>query len=205
MSRYFALLPPTDTRERNIKTSFLAITSSSLSSGSITETWADYVVYDGEESSTNDGTPQTSWICGNEANFTCTLSSIQSLETWSIGYYRSLIDYCLALPLWAHRKPQLQYSPILMVTVIACISVWLVCILSTSYVGIGQPLVTVGDAASSFLQNEDPITAKQCLLDKRSLSKRNMAQSHRTWNIVINRPRRIFREATVFWWTTLAM
>lgn len=85
MSRYSAPPLQTDTRLRNIKTSFLAITSSSFSSGSVIETWADFVGYEDGDGFTSDNMLQKSWICANEANFTCNLSSTYNLETWSIG------------------------------------------------------------------------------------------------------------------------
>ncbi|KAI9770843.1 MAG: hypothetical protein M1839_003038 [Geoglossum umbratile] len=74
------------------------------------------------------------------------------------------IDYCLSQKV--DEKCKLQFSLYIMIVVIFCNLVKSVAMFLTVWKKQAQPLVTLGDAVSSFLDNPDAATKGMCLLSK---------------------------------------
>lgn len=74
------------------------------------------------------------------------------------------IDYCLIHEI--DEKCMLQFSVPIMLIVIICNVIKTVCMIQALLRGGLQPLVIVGDAIASFLNEPDPATKNICMADK---------------------------------------
>lgn len=113
-----------------------------------------------------------------------TQTTIPGVQSATSADYRYLIDYCLS-----ERVPeicQLQSANYVWIIVIACNAIKMACMLLTAK-ALGRntsPLVVVGDAVSSFLDNPDEVTENNCLLSARlarKISKEPAPLEGRAW------------------------
>lgn len=126
------------------------------------------------------------WICKYEADLyshnNCTnskLSDIRARDDWVVGGHK--VDHCLAEK--TAEKCTLEYNmPLAIVVMVAnlakAIPIFLVAFLLED-----DPLLTVGDAVSSFLRSPDDARVVSCLLARPMLS------SKRWRNISADKPR----------------
>ncbi|KAL4889597.1 hypothetical protein BDV59DRAFT_210270, partial [Aspergillus ambiguus] len=114
------------------------------------------------------------WLCPNDIYADCstyipTVRAQIAHDNWTVsdGSYEPRtwkVRYCLAEKGRQHCK--LQYSFPLIVLIIAFNSVK-TCILCYMWLGIkDDPILTIGDAISSFLRRPDPYTQGRCLLTR---------------------------------------
>ena len=80
------------------------------------------------------------------------------------------IQYCLSQPAGGHCT--LQFSLLLITSVIVCNITKLACMMMLLLRHQAKPLVTLGDAVESFLATPDPTTENLCLADKRIFSEK---------------------------------
>jgi hypothetical protein len=99
----------------------------------------------------------TSALCGG---YTCTAILAQPGGTDDPGD----IDYCLSQEI--DEECKLQFSLYIMITVILCNLVKLVIMSLTIWKHLSPPLVTLGDAVSSFLEAPDKSTEGMCVITK---------------------------------------
>ncbi|KAL5319628.1 hypothetical protein ACEPPN_012683 [Leptodophora sp. 'Broadleaf-Isolate-01'] len=130
------------------------------------------------------------WICSSpltnysrtffskEAQTTVTVCdsslAIADEKNWKIVPNSVPIDYCLS-----ERVPelcQLQFIVPIMIMVIVCNTVKFACILLAMLLLKDWPLVVIGDAISSFLDDEDEMTLGQCLTVAHSNHKKPVPQ-----------------------------
>jgi len=97
------------------------------------------------------------WVCPNYRKGNCTISPSANGSDWSTsvpsrdnggGAERAVIQYCLSQPVQEHCK--LQFSLAIMVVVVLCNLVKAVCMGFIVWRKDPEPLVTLGDALSSF-------------------------------------------------------
>ena len=74
------------------------------------------------------------------------------------------IQYCLSQPV--EEQCQVQVSLVILVIVVACNTTKALCMLLTIRCQKSQPLVTLGDAIESFIQDPDLNTCGMCLASK---------------------------------------
>ena len=91
------------------------------------------------------------------------------------------VDYCLSQPV--DERCRLQFSLVIMIVVIICNFLKTTCMLLTVYYHTRQPLVTLGDAVSSFLKNRDPSTENMCLAGKRKFLNGDWKGGSEVWQI----------------------
>ena len=135
-------------------------------------------------------TPPYIWICYNYRKDTpkdypgiwCDPDSmIQKKQdtNWTISGYDSeenyRIQYCLSQPIVERCK--VQFGLPIMVTVIACNFMKCLCMVLTLWWQRSPPLVTLGDAIESFLQNVDLSTKDMCLAGKAHFAQRPWGKS----------------------------
>jgi hypothetical protein len=122
--------------------------------------------------------------------------------TWSIEDH--LIDYCLSRP---HREVcKIKSSLSLMAFVIMCNLVKLVGMLVTLFKHKEDPLVTVGDAVSSFMTVPDDTTINACLISKGDVKSGRFYKE--TTHVRPWKRRRVFRFQTVSsrrWWLSMVV
>ena len=119
------------------------------------------------------GAYSADWFCTNstttEKYYNCSSDSIirdvDNGDNWH--YNGSTIEYCLSQRVEEHC--QLQFSVKIMIIVIIANFLKLVCMLYTVRSHKIPTLVTVGDAVSSFLQDQDPTTVGYCTLSKKDV------------------------------------
>ncbi len=107
------------------------------------------------------------------------------------------IDYCLSEEM--DERCELQFSLPIMIIVVTCNLVKTSCMILVvfGYGGELQPLVTVGDAIASFLNEPDPATKSMCLAEKSFFQKEGwQAQRMRWWP----KRHRWFRAASLSRW-----
>ena len=105
------------------------------------------------------------WYCGDES---CDAESIAQEATWELCGYRNLgclgIEYCLSQKVDEHCK--LQFSGAIMMAVIVCNLCKMIIMGYIAWKRPSEPLVTVGDAIASFLDEPDLTTMGSCLSGK---------------------------------------
>ena len=79
------------------------------------------------------------------------------------AYSTETIQYCLSKRMKEHCR--LQFSLVIMIIVIICNIIKAACMVIMVYQHHSQPLVTLGDAIASFLDDPDPMTRNYCLAD----------------------------------------
>ena len=114
-----------------------------------------------------------SWMCNTPFDKPCTVSPAANKSDWSIataptGDLSSIstnsVQYCLSQKVPEHCK--LQFSMAIMIVVIICNIVKAGCMGLVAWKKSPEPLVTLGDAISSFLDRADPTTEGNCLNGK---------------------------------------
>ena len=107
-------------------------------------------------------------VLKNASNWT--LPSVTSTGLGGIHYTKKptefAVDHCLSKPV--EERCRLQFSLVIMCIVISCNLVKTVGMLLTLFYHKSQPLVTFGDAVSSFLKDRDPTTQHMCLANKKT-------------------------------------
>ena len=118
-------------------------------------------------SSQSEGAASVSpWFCGGDVS--CDANSITEEGPWILcgheGRLCSKIEYCLSQTVEEHCK--LQFSGAIMMVVIVCNFCKLIIMGYIAWKRPLEPLVTVGDAIASFLDEPDPTTMGSCLSGK---------------------------------------
>lgn len=149
-------------------------TSSTVASGILD---ADIQTLDFESEEDNEGAdswgkPYIHWICSgdSENDPNCDPAWQQRNESWTVGtrgdpaapantgseQTLNTVDHCLAKEGQEHCS--VLFNRNLMISVIVCNIIKLSCLVATLLLSNFNPLVTVGDAISSFLAHPDPNT-----------------------------------------------
>lgn len=104
------------------------------------------------------------WLCSSGFSFdTCDVDQLlASTSSWSLSYYP--IKYCLSQQV--DERCRLQFSLPILVVVVICNLIKLVCMAFTLFGGKDEPLITIGDAIASFLDDPDSTTHGRCLSSK---------------------------------------
>ena len=108
----------------------------------------------------------------------CRLSNIlKVVDNWTI--MSDLVDYCLSRR--EEEKCYLQFSRTLLIVVIICNFVKVVCMTLMVYQHDSEPLVTLGDAIASFLDEPDSATQGNCIATKNDFRKNHWTAAAKTW------------------------
>ena len=110
-------------------------------------------------SRTQGATNDFPWFCGGEP---CDTKKGAESAVWQLGGYN--IEYCLSQTVEEHCK--IQFSGAIMVIVVVCNFCKMVIMGYIAWKRPPEPLVTVGDAIASFLDQPDPKTIGNCLAGK---------------------------------------
>lgn len=105
------------------------------------------------------------------------------------------IDHCLVQEM--DEKCMLQLSLPIMLVVIMCNLIKLICMVYTLTGERSQPLLTVGDAIASFLNEPDPTTKHICLADRFFFQKKGWQAKMLTWK---PERHRWYRAASIMRW-----
>lgn len=138
-----------------------------------------------------------SWLCSfhHERNkeFCDIEAAVKEAQRWTVALYP--IDYCLSQPVVENCR--LQFSLPIMLIVIICNLVKASCMVLIVLKERSQPLVIVGDAISSFLNEPDPATKNVCLADKYFFREEGWQARKMTW---LPKRHRWFRAASLTRW-----
>ena len=109
------------------------------------------------------------WLCSNYPDSTCDLNDLYRRPSyWTLQAYEDNtsfpIQYCLSKPAMEHCR--LQMSLLMMCIIIFCNFMKSLCMYLVLRHHKHEPLVTLGDAIESFLQQRDSATEHLCLADK---------------------------------------
>lgn len=114
--------------------------------------------------STYDSTGAGAWICNDTdrgvTGYECDLQGAASKVDSSVFANEDIVS-CYSL--WAEEHCKLQFSAIIMVIVTVCNFIKLLCMTYVAWRRDAEPLITLGDAISSFLRREDTTTKGACL------------------------------------------
>ena len=103
---------------------------------------------------------QYNWMCGDNQE-ECDPSKVNSTQ-WKVGGY--LIDHCASQVVDEHCT--VLFSLPIMITVIICSGVKMLVMSHIASGPLREPVATLGDAISSFLDDPDPTTLGTCLFSK---------------------------------------
>jgi len=139
----------------------------------MTEIYGQGAVADFEDqvapiTSLDDSSPDPfSWICHQVSNSDSCASSISQVQDHIDEWrpYGKAIEYCMSEITDQHCR--LQYSAPLMLVVVLIGLLKTGTMLYIAFMVPDEPMLTIGDAISSFLTFPDPRTKGMCLLDKR--------------------------------------
>jgi hypothetical protein len=135
------------------------------------------------------------WFCQEGTMVRCNIEeAANTAQDWKVDGYP--IDYCLSEEM--DEECELQFSLPIMIIVFTCNLVKTSCMMLVVF-GYGQmqPLMTVGDAIASFLNEPDPATKSMCLADKSFFLKEGwQARRIRWWP----KRHRWFRAASLSRW-----
>ncbi|KAL9601249.1 MAG: hypothetical protein Q9219_002654 [cf. Caloplaca sp. 3 TL-2023] len=123
------------------------------------------------------------WMCSSYMGDYCTQEDLRrNPSAWALNdmYAHYPVQYCFSEPVQGRSK--IQLSIIFMVVVILCNAVKVLCMFLTLRHQLSAPLVTIGDAIQSFLQEPDPTTEDMCWADKYAFSTRNWKGSAKPWH-----------------------
>ncbi|KAI5836888.1 hypothetical protein DFP73DRAFT_488070 [Morchella snyderi] len=114
---------------------------------------------------------------------------INQADSWIMN--GSTVQYCLSERM--EEKCSLQFSMHIMIAVIICNAVKSICMFYTVCKSKENPLVTVGDAVSSFLESPDKTTAGMCIVSKKDIKKgiwkhTSDGTTHGKWNMQLWKP-----------------
>ncbi|KAI4197238.1 MAG: hypothetical protein LQ350_006069 [Teloschistes chrysophthalmus] len=154
-----------------------------------------------------DSFPSNRWMCdrypegqfGEEVYFRrCHLSIVlQNAANWTIrsdtivldgkadfrphlvGSRSDPVEYCLSHQV--EERCRLQFSPALLIIVVICNAIKASCMFLMIYQRDSEPLVTLGDAMASFLDEPDPTTRENCLATKYHFVNRAWTKGPRRW------------------------
>ncbi|KAL9611692.1 MAG: hypothetical protein Q9167_003687 [Letrouitia subvulpina] len=90
------------------------------------------------------------------------------------------VDHCLSQPV--EEKCKLQFSLSIMIVVIICNFIKFVCMSVMQHQHRLPPLVTLGDALTSFLDDPDPTTQDSCLASKDHFRKHKWGKDDIKWH-----------------------
>lgn len=110
-------------------------------------------------SQTHGATNESPWVCPYGLCHSTLSEMIAEAATWQLGGWS--VTYCLGQPVEEHCK--LQFSGAIMVVVIVCNLCKMIIMGYVAWKRPSEPLVTVGDAIASFLDQPDPTTIGMCL------------------------------------------
>ena len=147
----------------------LAISSAFNTNTSLLSYYPDNVGY-GDESlsmvrlSENSASVSYAWTCvqTHEDGYETPRVRCESPVNWTVLGFP--IEYCLSQP--AESSCKLQFSLVIMVIVILCNFSKTFCMILTIWKPASVPLLTLGDAIASFLDQPDPNTVNNCLAGK---------------------------------------
>ncbi|KAL8901925.1 MAG: hypothetical protein Q9207_004966 [Kuettlingeria erythrocarpa] len=146
----------------------------------------------------NGGGPSYNWMCdlypeaqhgGNSEQCRLDILLPQANE-WAIRsrspnqdgiWQHDPVDYCLSRRVEEHCR--LQFSLSLLILVVICNSIKAACMILMAYRHDDKPLVTLGDAVASFLEDPDSTTQGNCLATKHAFHKREWSGQPCPWAI----------------------
>ena len=136
------------------------------------------------------------WFCDKHLNSNgyCNVGEAANAED-SIAVYGAPIDYCLVQEI--DEKCMLQFSVPVMLIIIVGNLTKSVCMVLVLLEGGSRPLLTVGDAIASFLNEPDLATKNICLTDKKIFRKKLWQKRILTWK---PKRHRWFRAASITRW-----
>ncbi|KAI9789333.1 MAG: hypothetical protein M1816_006222 [Peltula sp. TS41687] len=118
------------------------------------------------------------WLCdGHDATVLSTSCDINRLEPSNLKFHGHAAKYFLSEQ--TDEQCELLFSKVIMIVVITCNCVKVVAMVGSLFVPQGNPLVTTGDAAASFLDLSDPNTQGRCLLARREVDKKTAKAAKR--------------------------
>lgn len=142
------------------------------------------------------------WMCSiptvPDDNLCQNFQTVQDPRDWSIGQAPTAtpVQYCLSQPVQEHCK--LQFSLAIMIVLISCNLVKAICMGFIAWKRDAEPLVTLGDAIKSFLNQPDPTTEGNCVVGKsRFETSKVWGRLPSTWAA---EPTRWFRAASIRRW-----
>ncbi|KAI9813664.1 MAG: hypothetical protein M1827_003735 [Pycnora praestabilis] len=131
------------------------------------------------------------WICTEGADVYDALCDVNTVlphaATWTVSGYP--IEYCLSQVV--PERCKLQFSITMMIVVIIFNALKVACMFYGFWGHKEKPLVTIGDAIDSFLEDPDPVTQGLCLMTKHDAIKG-------TW-ISPDRAPKPWQPATQYW------
>lgn len=92
--------------------------------------------------------------------------SDNGIDPGSVDWMERKVQYCISQPV--EEQCRVQISLVILGTVVACNTIKALCMLLTIQSQKSQPLVTLGDAIESFMQDPDRMTDGMCLASKDS-------------------------------------
>ena len=100
-------------------------------------------------------------------------NALQNADNWQVPGYPDTVYYQVQYCLSETAPPdcRLDLSIPILVTVVVCNAIKLLCLTLTLWTGKDPPLMTVGDAAASFLTEADPTTIGRCTVSERDIKR----------------------------------
>ena len=119
--------------------------------------------------------------CSNAIECEMSFANLSDPQNW--------LRYCLSVPVEDHCK--LQFSLAIMIVVIVCNLIKTVCMSTIAWKRDPEPLVTLGDAITSFMDRPDGRTEGNCIAEKarfeKSKSWDSLSRSWHSKNLVLFR------------------
>lgn len=117
----------------------------------------------------NGGAQPWSWLCWIFDYYGgCHIGDmLAQADTWKMG--NATVQYCVSESM--PERCSLQYSLHIMIAVIICNAVKSICMFLVVFKSKDDPLVTVGDAITSFLNVPDEMTTAMCTISKRDIDR----------------------------------
>ena len=137
----------------------------------------------------------TDWFCQEHEDSYGYCNVGEAANAEEVKVFETPIDYCLVQE--ADEKCILQFSLPVMLVVIVCNLMKTVCMILLLLEGGSRPLLTMGDAIASFLNELDPATKNICLADKYFFRKKIWQENVLTWK---PKRHRWFRAASTTRW-----
>ena len=101
----------------------------------------------------------------------------EDIPNYGVQWQPDLVDYCLSRQV--KEECRLQFSLILLIVVIMSNFVKAACMMVIVYRHDGTPLITLGDAIASFLDDPDSTTQGNCVASGYSFKQRKWTQHHK--------------------------
>ncbi|KAL9034312.1 MAG: hypothetical protein Q9180_005478 [Flavoplaca navasiana] len=106
-------------------------------------------------------------------------SNRRNFPNYGMPWQPDPVDYCLSRRV--KEECRLQFSLALLIVVIICNFVKAACMIVIVYRHDAVPLITLGDAIASFLDDPDSITQGNCVAPQGSFQKRKWTRQPRSW------------------------